>query len=529
MYNNYLENIKPEEILVYLRKSRTDDPALTVEEVLEKHMADLTEWMDRNLPYAIPRENWYKEIVSGESLSARVEFTKVLKLIESPNYKAIWVKEPSRLGRPDKMEIGYISKVLRYTSTLVITKMQTFDMTNDYERDMLERSLEQGNFYLEYQKRIMKDGRDRASKNGEWLSIAPYGYNKPILEDGRRKRSTLAINEEETNIVRMIFEWFVYENIGTQTISNRLNDMKVKPPKIDVWRPEAIRDILSNPVYIGYVRWNTRKGKYIVEDGEIRKTRPLNNDNDRIYERGLHDAIISEELFDLAQEKRGRTHRTCDNKQLRNPFASILYCECGRAMSYRHKKGREPRLVCNDQLHCGCGSCQVEELTDLVIPGLKQQIAEFDLEISNGNDKTVKLQEKLIKNLEKKLEDIDAKELSLWEAQVSPDLTNRMPNHIFKTITDKLVKEREDAQIALDKARKEVSKPIDYAKKKVSFQKALDALLDDEVSVDEKNHHLKACIERITYSRGIATKMQGKGVGKKWNYAPIEIDVKLNI
>jgi hypothetical protein len=165
----------------------------------------------------------------------------------------------------------------------------------------------------------------------------------------------------------------------------------------------------------------------------------------------------------------------------------------------------------------------------LVIPGLKQQIAEFDLEISNGNDKTVKLQEKLIKNLEKKLEDIDAKELSLWEAQVSPDLANRMPNHIFKTITDKLVKEREDAQIALDKARKEVSKPIDYAKKKVSFQKALDALLDDEVSVDEKNHHLKACIERITYSRGIATKMQGKGVGKKWNYAPIEIDVKLNI
>ena len=529
MYNNYLENIKPEEILMYLRKSRQDDPSLSTQEVLINHEQILDEWSERNLPSLIPECNRFREIVSGESLSARTEFQKVLKLVESDNIKAIAVKEISRLGRPDKMEIGYISKILRFTNIIVITPSRMFNIADEFERKMFEQELEQGNFYLEYSKRIMKDGRDRASKNGEWLSIAPYGYNKTILEDGRRKRSTLAINEEETNIVRMIFEWFVYENIGTQTISNRLNDMKIKPPKIDVWRPEAIRDILSNPVYIGYVRWNTRKGKYVVEDGEIRKTRPLNNDNDRIYVRGLHDAIISEELFDLAQEKRGRTHRTCDNKQLRNPFASILYCECGRAMSYRHKKGREPRLVCNDQLHCGCGSCQVEELIELIIPGLKQQIAEFDLEISNGNDKTVKLQEKLIKNLEKKLEDINAKELSLWEAQVSPELANRMPNHIFKTITDKLTKEREDAQIALEKARKEVAKPIDYAKKKVSFQKALDALLDDEVSVDEKNHHLKACIERITYHRGIATKMQGKGVGRKWNYAPIEIDVKLNI
>ena len=50
----------------------------------------------------------------------------------------------------------------------------------------------------------MKDGRDRASKNGEWLSIAPYGYNKTILEMVEEK-GLLAINEEETNIVRMIF------------------------------------------------------------------------------------------------------------------------------------------------------------------------------------------------------------------------------------------------------------------------------------------------------------------------------------
>lgn len=529
MYHNYLENIKPEEILIYLRKSRADDPLLSTEEVLLKHETILDEWTERNLSAKIPEENRYREVVSGETLADRIAFQKVLQRIESASIKAVLVVEIQRIGRPDLEEIGKITKIFRYTETMVITPLKTFNIADEYDRELFERELKRGNEYLEYTKKLLKRGRDLASKNGAYLSMPPYGYDKKILVDGKRKSSTLAINEEQANIVRMIFEWFVYENIGTQTIANRLNDMKIKPPKIDIWKPDGIRTILENPAYIGMIRWNTRKGIYVVEKGELRKTRPVNTGDDYILTKGLHEAIISEELFNLAQEKRGRTHRTCDNRHLRNPFASLLYCECGKAMSYRHKKGREPRLVCNGQKYCGCGSCQVEELIDLVIPGLKQQIAEFDLEISSGNDRTVKLQEKLIKNLEKKLEDINAKELSLWEAQVSPELANRMPNHIFQTITDKLTKEREEAQIALNKARKEVAKPIDYAKKKVSFQKALDALLDDEVSVDEKNHHLKACIERITYSRGIATKMQGKGVGKKWNYAPIEIDVKLNI
>ena len=33
-----------DELLVYYRKSRSDDPSLTVEEVLSKHEAILNEW-----------------------------------------------------------------------------------------------------------------------------------------------------------------------------------------------------------------------------------------------------------------------------------------------------------------------------------------------------------------------------------------------------------------------------------------------------------------------------------------------------
>lgn len=527
MYNY---RIKPEEILIYLRKSRADDPLLTTEEVLSNHEAILDEWCERNLPYPIPQENRFKEVVSGESISDRLEFQRVLKMVESNSIKAVLVKEITRIGRPDKQEIGYISKIFRFTETLVITPSRTFNIADDFERKMFEQELEQGNFYLEYNKRILKAGRDMASKKGAYLNLAPYGYDKTRIDDGKKKISSLAINEEQANIVRMIFDWYVKENIGTQTISNRLNDMKIKPPKIDKWKPEAIRDILENPIYIGYIRWNTRKGVCVVVDGEFKKTRPINKGDDRILTKGLHDPIISEELFNLAQEKRGRTHRTCDNRQLRNPFASLLFCECGKAMSYRHKKGREPRLVCNEQKYCSNGSCQVTEIIDLVVPGLKKAIAEFKVEAKNGSDtKAIKLHEELVKNLEKKLVDLDAKELALWDAQITPDASAKMPPHVFQAITDKLAKERKDTEIALEKARKQTVKPIDYESRIITFQKALDTLLDEKATVDEKNQLLKECIERMTYKRPLASRLLGKGTKNQWLGEPIDLDVKLKV
>ena len=536
-YNGIIENLKPDEIIMYLRKSRNDDPMLSVEEVLSKHEAVLDEWVEKNLSAPIPPENRYKEIVSGgDSIADRPEFQRVLKAIESPNIKAVLVVEISRLGRPDTEEIGKISKMFRYTNTMVITPSRTFNVADKYERDMFEQELRIGQYYLDYVKTILRAGREASVKRGCYVCSRPlYGYDKVTITEGKRKYPTLAINEEQTNIVRMIFNDYVNENIGTQTIANRLNDLKVKPPRGTLWTADSIRTILENPHYTGKVRWNTRKAVLVVENGEFRKTRPKTTDEDYILCEGMHEAIISEELFQAAQDKRGRTHRTCDNKELKNPLASILKCECGRAMSYRHStrgdntyKG-EPRLVCNGQKYCGNGSCSVSEMLDFIAEILKQKIAEFEIEVKQGNDDSNKFNEKLIKNLEKKLADIDAKELSLWESQIDPNSENRVPQHIFQALTTKLLKEREETETSLKKLRETISASIDCENRIVTFQKALDALLDDNVSVMEKNHLLKACIQEITYHRETPQRMLGKGSGRQWTTPPIELDVKLKI
>ena len=532
-YYNVKEEIRPEEILMYLRKSRADDPMLSVEEVLSKHETLLDEWVEKNLPSPIPTENRFKEVVSGESIADRPEFRKVLKLIESPQYKAVLVVETSRLGRPDMEEIGRLSKIFRYTHTIVITPMMTFNVANEYERDMFERELKRGNEYLEYTKKLLRRGREQSVKSGNYVCSRPvYGYDKIIIMEGKRKCPTLAINEEQANVVRSIFDWYVNENIGTQNVANRLNEFGITPPRASMWTADSIRTIVENPVYIGKVRWNTRKETRVVRDGEIIKTRPLNSEEDYILVDGKHEAIISEELFTAALAKRGRTHRACANKELRNPLASLLYCECGRAMSYRHStKGglryKEPRLVCNAQHHCNSGSCSVEELLPFVVEVLRRRIAQYEVEAKGGNEEQIQAQERLLESLEKRLSDIESRELSLWESQL--DSETRMPPNVVRVLTAKIEKEREEAEKALEKARKEMVKPIDYEKKIATFQMALDALLDDKVSVAEKNFYLKACIDRITYHRDPIEKVKGKGNGRGWAYPPIELDIKLQI
>ena len=533
MYHNYIEGLQPGEILIYLRKSRADDPVLSVEEVLSKHETILGEWAERNLGTPVPEENKYREVVSGETIADRPEFQKVLKQIESPQIKAILVVEVQRLSRGDLEDAGRLIKLLRYTNTLIITPMKTFDLKDEYDRDMFERELKRGNEFLEYQKKIMGRGRLLSVTQGNYLcSKPPFGYDKIIVMEGKRKCPTLVINEEQAHYVRMIFHWYVNENIGTQNISNRLNDLQVKSPRGLMWTPDSIRKLLENPHYTGKVRWNARKAVLVVDNGEFRKTRPKASPNEYIICDGKHEAIISEELFNAAQEKRGRTHRTCDNKELRNPLASLLYCECGRAMAYRQStrgdlKYREPRLVCNGQKYCKNGSCSVDEMIDFVVDLLKQKIAEFEIEAKRGDDGTTKFHEKLIANLERKLSDINSKELSLWEAQI--DNETKMPPHIFQALTDKLVKEREETETALAKAREELTIPIDYETKRITFQNALDALLDKEVSVREKNHLLKACIERIEYHRDAPERLKGKGGGRQYTTPPIKLNVKLNM
>ena len=552
-------DLKPEEVLDYLRKSQSDDPLLTVEEVLAKHEAILDRWAEEHLGGKVPEENKFREVVSGETLKERPEINKLLRKIESPKYKAVKVVDPQRLTRGDLEDIGRLMKLLKLTNTLVIVPdefggQRIYDLRDEYDWNALEAELKKGNDYLKYTKKILNRGRLLSVSQGNYIaSIAPYGYEKTFVMDGKRKCPTLRIKEDEAEVVRMIFDMYVNQGMGRPSICYRLDELGIKPPKGERWSHAAMKDMLENVHYIGKVKWNWRKTITIVEDSEIIETRPKAKIGEYLLYDGKHDPIISEELFNAAQERTGKNPRSKKKVKIRNPLAGLLYCQCGRAMSLRTYKQpdgtikSEPRLLCDGQQYCKTASCLFEEMIERVSDVLRQCISDFELRLQNDDGDSQKLHANLIKRLEAKREELDKKELAQWEAQAHPDPSKRMPEHVFKILNEKLLKEKEEVRQALCKAYESMPEPIDYEEKMHRFQECLETLNDPEAPAAKKNKLLKDCIERIDYKREKPVRLtregpkrrktvNGKRVvisnlqsGANWSTTPIELDVKLKV
>lgn len=543
MYFQPEMNFKPDEVIDYLRKSRSDDPLLTVEEVLSNHETILDEWAEKHLGAKVPEENKHREVVSGETIDDRPEMLKLLRRIESPKIKAILVVEVQRLSRGDLEDAGRLIKLLRYTKTMVITPQKTYDLRDEYARDAFERELKRGNEFLEYQKKITNRGRLLSVQKGNFIgSVPPYGYEKIWVMDGKKRCPSLKIIPDEADVVRMIFDWYVNEDMGRVNISHRLNEMGVKPPRAKHWGQDTIKTILENEHYIGKIRWNWRKTMNIVEDGEISRSRPKSAVGEYLVYDGKHEAIISEDLFKAAREKQGRNHRAKANTKVRNPLAGLLFCQCGRSMSLRiyMKDGKErsaPRLLCDNQAYCKTSSCLYDEVIKRVCDTLEQCIHDFEIRIQNDSKDSRKLHDNLIKRLKAKREELDKKEIAQWEAQTDPDPAKRMPDHVFKKLNEKLLKEKDEVQQALCKAYESMPEPVDYEEKLYRFRDALDTLNDPNATAAKKNKMLKACIQRIDYKREKTERVTaemagGKGklkVGGTWTYSPIELDVKLRL
>ena len=543
-FNNYSEMFSPEEILEYLRKSQSDDPLLTVEEVLAKHEAILDEWSEKHLGRKVPEENKFREVVSGETIKERPEVNKVLRLIESPKIKAVKVVEPQRLTRGDLEDIGRLMKLFKHTNTYIITPERMYDLRDEYDWNAFEAELKRGNDFLKYTKKILERGRLLSVAQGNYLgSIPPYGFDKTWVMDGKRKCPTLKENTEQADIVRMIFDLFVNKDMGRRRIANYLDELNIKAPKGEHWSSSGIKDFLSNVHYIGKVKWNWRKTIMIVEDGEIIKTRPKARIGEFLIYEGRHEGIIPEELFWAAQEKLGKNPRVKSTVKVRNPFAGLIFCKrCGKAVIYKQDKTKEgkiksePRLMCSDQGRCDTGSCFFEEMVDRVASVLEQCIEDFEVRLKNDTGDSAKLHAKLIKTLEKKMKDLEAKELSQWEQQSHPDPDQRMPAHIFKQLNEKLLHEKEEVQQALCKAYESLPEPVDYEERVATFKEALVALRDPKKTAQKKNTLLKGCIERIEYDRDRPQRMKtlpktGRFpmIDTQWTNPPIDLDVKLKV
>lgn len=171
----------------------------------------------------------------------------------------------------------------------------------------------------------------KGERNG---AVAPFGYD---LVD-----SELVINPIETQIVQRIYE--LYKSNGVKQIASILNREKVPKRGGGSWTYTTVQYILTNPVYAGKLRWNYRKlagaktGQEIIVDGN-------------------HTAIISEEVFNYAQQLRESRQKEGKSATSVFSFTGVLRCSrCGHPMVGTTKKNKKSSLLyykCTGRFHMG--------------------------------------------------------------------------------------------------------------------------------------------------------------------------------
>ena len=391
---------------IYLRKSREDieSEKYGEGETLARHEKILTTLAEkRNLHIS----KIYREIVSGETISERKEMQKLLKDVENEKWTGILVVEVERLARGDTADQGRVSKAFKYSHTKIITPVKTYDPDNEFDEEYFEFGLFMSRREYKTINRRLQRGREVSVSEGKFVgNIAPFGYNRVKLKDS--KGYTLTINQNEASIVKEIFRLYTFESNTINSVVKQLNDMNLKPRISNEWTISSVKDILSNPTYIGKIVWNRRKQKKKTKNGHIIISRPRNQDY-LIYD-GLHEPIIDNKTWELVQEKRKQnTPKVKHNNIIQNPLVGLVFCEkCGKPMQRRPytKAGKLEVLMCSNS-KCDNVSSKLYIVENKIIEALKIWLENYkvDYEVKDSsNTDNNKLIEKSIVSIKKDLE-----------------------------------------------------------------------------------------------------------------------------
>lgn len=505
-------------VAMYLRKSRADREAEArgEGETLARHEKILKDLASKT---GLKIGAVYKELVSGETISARPQMQHLLLEVMQGKWDGVLVMEVERLARGDTRDQGTVSEAFKLSGTKIITPIKIYDPNNPYDEEYFEFSLFMSRREYKAITRRIQTGRLAAFNDGWYIAgTAPYGYKK-VKKKGDRGY-TLEIVEEEAQVVRMIYQMYTegilqpdgsFKAAGSFQIRDRLNDLGIPSRTNGKWTAPSILDILHNPTYAGYQRWQWRKEQKSFSGNEIVKSR--RKDENCLKVRGRFTPIISMDTYNSAQETRKgkKTAHYGSYNALCNPLSGLVYCQkCHTLMSRQlsNTKDRYAILRCPNS-QCSNISSPLYLIEQKVIEGLEEWVQKYELEwpedMLGNTQETITLLENSIKTLQSKREQIEVQlsnTYDLLEQGIYSLSTFKERRTILEEKKNTLDTELENLQIeqktliAQEQARKDFIP---------SIHRIIDAYWNIE-DVEVKNSMLHEVLDHIDYLKTDRTK-----------------------
>lgn len=519
---------------IYLRKSRTDAEAEErgEGETLARHEKALLELARRqNLNIT----QIYREIVSGETIAARPAMQELLSDVEQGMWDGVLVMEVERLARGDTMDQGLVAQTFKYSDTKIITPIKTYDPNNEFDEEYFEFGLFMSRREYKTINRRLHRGRLAAVKEGKYAgNVAPYGYRRIKLEHD--KGFTLEPDPTEADTVRLIYDLYTtgdkkadgtFDHMGAARIARRLNELQIPARKNDHWVAATVRGILSNPVYIGKVRWDCRKSKKKRINGVTTVSRPRTPLENCTIVDGLHPAIIREETFNRAIEitKNAPPLPVGSKTTVQNPLCSLIVCsQCGRRMIRRPAGSHQKTdvLMCPDP-HCTTVSSLLPLVEASLLRSLEDWCTAYRLDrlptesVANSDQTAIAAKEKALAALEQDADKLklqfnnlhDLLEQGIYDAATFLDRS--------KLLSERMQKNKDD----IAALRKSISDDRLRFASKYEIVPKIENLLKIYPSLhdaQEKNDMLREVLEKVIYT---------KSEGGRWHTSPDNFTLEL--
>jgi len=253
--------------------------------------------------------------ISGKNIKDRPDMCRLIEDAEQKKFDVVLVWKLSRLSR-SLLDLLSIVDIFTQNSVAFQSYSEKFDTSTPMGKMLLQMLGSIAEFERNTIAENVKMGLNERFKQGYSKGAIPFGY-KSI-----DKRAIIA--PEQAEVVKRVFETYLNgDDDGCLThLAEQLNADDFRTRTGGLWGRIALRDMLKNSFYMGYVKTGIHsRGYEIKENAEVKK--------------GAHEPIIPEDIFNKVNQKlealkRNNIVRYPDNDSV---LTGLVVCpRCGSKM-----------------------------------------------------------------------------------------------------------------------------------------------------------------------------------------------------
>ena len=394
--------------------------------------------------------------ISGKDIKNRPSLKELLSEAEEKKFDMVLSWKINRISR--KLEdVLQIVNLLENNNISFKSYSEPFETNTPAGKMQFQMMALIGEFERGTIAQNVKMGMCAKARAGEWCGGRVLGYDLVQMEKqpgAKRTKTKLVISEKEAEAVRFIFNEYG-NGKGYKAITNQLNKIGYKTKLGNNFSVGAIREILTNPVYIGKVRYNVR------QNWSEKRRRNINVNP--IIADGIHEGIIDEKLWDKVQfilsSKQGKPARVHDGEF---PLTGILKCpKCGAGMvisrtTNKLADGTKKRIAyyaCGNWKNkgtavCNSNSIRADKANEYVFNKISELLTNEKMvksivkNVNNERVRKVNPAKKDLLKVDNELEKLDKKRAKLFEAYEDEIITKEE----FKKRKDELTKRVKDLE-----------------------------------------------------------------------------------